>query len=72
MDTNFVKVLINGVQIALISKYRIKLVPGSKSNYLKRFNNEIMVEINKPIRINTFTIEIVKSQHLPKIPTFKI
>ncbi|CAD8188040.1 unnamed protein product [Paramecium octaurelia] len=72
MNTNFFNVLLNGVQIASISRYRIRQEPGSKSNYLSRINNEIMVEINKPISVNNFNIEIVKFQHLSKIPTFKV
>lgn len=72
MDKNVVNVVINRVKTASISKYRIRSKPGSKSNYLRRINNEIMFEVNKPISEDTFTIEIVKYQHLSTIPTIKI
>ncbi|CAD8126114.1 unnamed protein product [Paramecium sonneborni] len=72
MDKNFVNVLIDGRQVARISKYRIRSESGSKSNYLRRLNNEIRVEINKPISKDSFSIEIMKYQHLSTIPTIKI
>ncbi|CAD8063532.1 unnamed protein product [Paramecium primaurelia] len=72
MDKNYVNVFINGEKIAQINKYGIKSEPGSKSNNLRRLNNEIMVEINKPISKDTFNIEIVKYHHQSTTPIIKI